>query len=92
MNQAIKKPTSRLRLYGLPLASLLLNWWAASLFTLTLLSGGLGAVYGLLQEPHEVWLSLLFAMLGGVLVHSMMIVVALTILIIAEPANTLETH
>lgn len=92
MNQMIKAPTSRLRAYGLPIASLLLNWWAASLFTITLISGCLGTFYGLFHEPHTVWFSLLCAVLGGALIHSMMIVIALTISIVAEPACELEQH
>lgn len=92
MNQMIKALISRLRAYGLPIASLLLNWWAASLFTITLLSGCLGTLYGLLHESHTAWFCLLCAVLGGALIHSMMIVIALTISIVAEPTCELEQH
>lgn len=92
MNQMIKTPTSRLLVYGLSIASRLLNWWAASLFIITLLSGCLGMLYGLRHESHTAWFCLLCAVLGGALIHSMMIVIALTISIVAEPTCELEQH
>lgn len=87
MTQTIQGQPFNLLTRSLPIASLLLNWWAASLCIVTLFSGCLGTLYGLFQETLEVWLSLLLAVGAGALLHSVVIVLALTICVIAEPTT-----
>lgn len=79
MNHILQGKTSRLLIHALPVASLLLNWWAASLCIIALISGFLGVLYGLLQATLGVWLSLLLALASGALLHSVLIAMALTI-------------
>ncbi|MDQ7728859.1 hypothetical protein [Halomonas sp. SpR8] len=87
MTQTIQGQPFNLLTRSLPIASLLLNWWAASLFIVTLISGCLGTLYGLFQETLDVWLSLLLAVGTGALLHSVVIVLALAICVIAEPTT-----
>lgn len=84
MNQTRQGHSSKLLVYALPAASLLLNWWAASLCIIALISGFLGVLYGLLQATLGVWLSLLLALASGALLHSVLIAMALTIAVITE--------
>lgn len=84
MNQTLQGHSSRLLVYAFPAASLLLNWWAASLFMISLISGCLSSLYGLMTETPSVWISLIIALASGVFLHSVLIAVALTIAVTAE--------
>ncbi|MGO1426263.1 MULTISPECIES: hypothetical protein [unclassified Halomonas] len=51
---------------------------------ISLISGCLGSLYGLMTETPSVWISLMIALASGVFLHSVLIAVALTIAVTAE--------
>lgn len=79
-----KKP--KLLTYCMPAAELLLNWWAAILFIITLLAICSGTLYGLVSKTDGIWVPLILATTAGSLLHSAIIVVALAISVAADAA------
>ncbi|TVP52147.1 MAG: hypothetical protein EA345_01320 [Halomonas sp.] len=86
MNEAMLYQKPKLLNYCLPAATLLLSWWAALLFIITLLALCVGTLYGLMSETSGIWMPLLLSTAAGALLHSAIIVVALAISVAADPA------
>lgn len=86
MNEAMLYQKPRLLTYCLPAATLLLNWWAAIIFIITLLAICGGTLYGLMSETNTIWLPLLISTMCGSLLHSAIIVMALVVSVAVDPA------
>ncbi|PCF93622.1 hypothetical protein [Vreelandella nigrificans] len=85
MNDAMLYQKPKLLTYCLPAATLLLNWWAAVLFIITLLAICGGTLYGLMSETDGIWMPLLLSIIVGSLLHSAITVMALAISVAAKP-------
>lgn len=86
MNEAMLYQKPKLLAYCLPAATLLLNWWAALLFTIVLLAICGSTIYALMSQTNAIWVPLLLSIIGGSLLHSALIVMALTVSVAADPA------
>ena len=87
MKQIARYHKPKFLTYCLPFATLLLNWWAACLCSITLIAMCFGTLYGLIGEAHSVWLSLLLSVIGGLLLHSAIIAISLAIAVTADVAR-----
>ncbi|MGO2241486.1 MAG: hypothetical protein ACTH5D_06990 [Halomonas sp.] len=87
MNDAMLYHKPKLRTRCLPAAMLLLNWWAALLCIITLLALCGGTLYGLMIETNGIWMPMLLSIIAGSLLHSVIIVIALSISVSADPAS-----
>ncbi|MGP8289121.1 hypothetical protein ACT3OH_02490 [Vreelandella zhanjiangensis] len=86
MNDAMLYQKPKLLTYCLPAATLLLNRWVALSFIITLLAICGSILYGLMSETNGIWIPLLLATIGGSLLHSVIIAIALAISVAADPA------
>ncbi|WP_249977004.1 hypothetical protein [Vreelandella olivaria] len=67
------------RSYCLAIAIQLLNWWSALLCLTLFFAMGVGALYAVLQGTHSLGWSLLIAFIGGLLLHAVTIIAALSV-------------
>ena len=87
MNDAMLYHKPKLLTYCLPAAKMLLNWWTALLFIITLLALCVGTLYGLMSAANGIWMPMLLSIIAGSLLHSAIIVIALSISVSADPAS-----